>query len=788
MALAQAGEAAAAPWVAPGGDEEEPPVNYRRFLAAVLRHKWLVLVLGALGLAGGVVGARLVPKEYPAQATLWIGVGDRGDRGPIRSEQLLDQSSWSDLLRSFVVLDEVVRRERLYLTLGDARDASALRGFLLKQRFFPGQYQLRVDESGHDWTLSRAGIVVQRGAVGDSVGLQSGFEWAPPAAELRASRIIPFAIRTPRDAALQISDNLNGRLPEQGSFLRLSLVGDDPVRVAGTLNGIADRFVEVAANLKRDKLSELTRILREQLTSSYADLQRAEAALEGFRVQTITLPQDQSAPVAAGLQETRDPVFTQFFQLRIGRETLERDRAAIERVLATQGDSGLSAVQLETIPSVRESSDLTRALADLTNKEAEARATRLQYTDGYAPLQRLDSEIVQLRRHVVPVMARQVVAELRTRQAQIDAQLAASSRELQQIPPRVIEEARLKRDVAIAENLYTTLQQRFEEARLAEVSSIPDVRILDRAVAPDQPLKNRAIMLVVGGLAGGLGAALALAILLDRMDRRLRYPEQVSWEMGLPILGTVPRLRRSQVAGKGEDSAMVVEALRTIRLNLVHAYGAAGPLITVITSPGPGDGKSFLASNLSLSFADAGHRTLLIDGDIRRGALHRLLAAQRKPGLLDYLGGQATRDQIIQTPSVGGVDFIGCGTRRLAGPELLASPAMSQLLIGLRSNYSVILIDCSPLGAAVDPLILGALTGSLVMVMRTGVTDRQLAAAKLEAVARLPIRVLGVVLNDVRQDAGYRTYYYSYGYLPGYETSEEGEADRRLGEAKPVVS
>jgi tyrosine-protein kinase Etk/Wzc len=133
------------------------------------------------------------------------------------------------------------------------------------------------------------------------------------------------------------------------------------------------------------------------------------------------------------------------------------------------------------------------------------------------------------------------------------------------------------------------------------------------------------------------------AVVLDRIDPRVRYPEQVSRDLGLPILGMVPHLRRDQ------EPAEVVEALRGVCLNLVHAYGAAGPLLVTITSPGPGDGKSFLAANLALTFADGGHRTLLIDGDIRRGVLHRRFKAARQPGLTDYLREEVTRDQIVQT-------------------------------------------------------------------------------------------------------------------------------------------
>jgi len=763
--------------------DEEQPLDVRRVLAALLRRKWMIILVTLAGTVIGFVLSRMQPPSYLAQATLWIQTptnqnGRDVGPSPIQSGGLLQWSSWVDLLQSFVVLDEVVRQQRFYLVTRNPSDRAAFGTLQLKSAFLPADYRLDVSKDGRTFVLTTGERVVQRGAVGDSVGNAEGLEWVPSARDLWPGRQIRFRVRDPRDAALTLRQELEAILPQQGSFLRLQLTGPSANATATTLNAVVDRFVEVAAELKRQRLSELSKILNEQLTTSYTDLRRAESALETFRVHTITLPSEQASPVTPGLEQTRDPVFRSFFEMRIERDQLDRDRQNIIAALA-QRDSEIAAMQLEVIPSVRGSAELSTALGQLAQKEAEARAMRLQFGSVYPPLQRLNAEIGDLQRHSVPELAQKLAVELAARVRDDDARIGSASRELQQIPQRAIEEARLRRDVAIAENLYTTLQQRYEEARLAEVSSIPDVRVLDRAVPPERPLGSKANMLLLVGIVGGLGLSVVLSLFLDRLDRRLRYPEQVTDGMGLPILGAIPRLRNGNRLAGAETQAQVVEALRSIRLNLQHAYGAAGPLVIVISSPAGGDGKSFLASNLAVSFADAGHRTIVIDGDIRRGSLHRVFERPRKPGLIDHLGGQASREEIVQKTSIDGVDFIACGTRKNAGPELLASAAMSQLLIGLRNQYGVIIMDCAPLGAGVDPLVVGTLTGNLVLVLRTGVTDREFAMAKLGAVSRLPIRVLGAVLNDVRPGQGYE-HYYHYSYLPGYETSEESGADSVL--------
>ena len=756
---------------------DDAAVDWRRYWSAIVRYRWWVLLGTVLGLAGGLAAARMLKPQYRAQATVWIDVANNrqdASRGPIRQGQLLEANAWVDLLQSYTVLDDVVRQLRLYMVApGSPADSLALASFDLAERFRPGRYRLAVDQSGKTFILMGVGgAVLQRGAPGEAVGDALGFRWTPPVAALRAGASISFTLITPRDAAQRLSENLGVRLDENGNFMRLELAGTDPNAIAAALNAVAQRLVAVAAELKRAKLTELTHILDQQLATAARNLHDAEGALENFRVKTITLPSEQSTPVAPGLEATRDPVFKNFFEMRIEREQLRRDREAVRRVLGQVPESGLAVAGLEVIGTVHRSSELTEALKELTTKQAELRALRYRYTDEHPPVKRLQADIETLERRTIPGLAGALLEEVGTREQVLDSLVQSGGRELQQIPQRAVEEARLRREVTIAENLYTTLQQRYEEARLAEASTIPDVRVLDAAVVPHQPIKNTTPRLILLGLFGGLGLSLMGAVMLDRLDRHFRYPQQVTGEMGLAILGAVPRIKRGRRAVDPEDARQVIEALRTVRLNLTHAYGAAGPLLVTITSPGPGDGKSFVSGNLARAFADAGQRTLLIDGDSRRGVLHRLFKGLRKPGLTDYLTGVVPLEAVVQPTDHATLWFIGSGSRKQDAPELLGAPTMAQLLASARASYQVILIDSSPLGAGVDPFLLGTLTGSLLIVLRSGTTDRELAHANLDVLGRLPIRVLGAVLNDVEPRGAYR--YYSY--LSGYAAEDEASA------------
>lgn len=754
----------------------EESLDWRRRLAAVLRYRWWVLGLTALGAGGGAVSAHLLASRYQAQATIWIQSSDSrtggGARGPIGADQLFVASAWVDLLRSYVVLDEVARELRMYLS-APPRYRAAFASFVVAPVYQPGRYRIRVDRAGGFRLEGSDGVALQQGTVGDSIGQELGFRWAPSAAVLPAGSDAWFTVRPLRDAAKGLANGLTLTMKENGNFLGIGLTGYDPGSVAKTVNAVARRYVTVATELKRVKLGEVARLLNEQLVAAGRDLQRAESAYEKVRVRTITVAPDLSGSTTGGAAGAGAQAVGDFFNLKLEQDRLRRDQESIERILNRMQDSSGSVDGLALIGAVQRSADLSQALRELTTKRAELRALRYGYTEDHPAVRRVARDIDDLEHNTIPSLARAFVADLAARERVLAPQIAGGSRDLQSIPQRAIEEARLRRDMDMASTLYLAVQQRYNEARLAEASSVADVRVLDEAVAPQEPLKDTASRHIILGFAAGLGLGLLGAILADRFDPRMRYPEQVTRQMGLSILGALPHVA-NRAAGPGDDQVVqVIETMRGVRLGLMHAHGTAGPMVVTITSPGVGDGKSFVASNLALACAQAGQRTLLIDGDTRRGALHHVLGVSRQPGLTDVLTGRAPLEAATQTASYPGLDFIGGGRRTRESPELLGSAAMMDLLVRLRAAYQVILVDTPPLGAGVDSYALGTLTGNMMLVLRTGATNLELARTKLAMLAQFPIRVVGVVLNDVRPGEGYA---YFYSYLPGYGATDEGGA------------
>lgn len=744
-----------------------------RPIAAIRRYKWLLLGIVALSVLGGILATRLVDPEYEVRATIWINsetpLAERS--GPIRSNELLNAEAWVELIKSYRISDAVVRKLSLYVKPKDGADSAVFATFAVADRFVPGTYNLAVDEDGRRWTLNLVDAAFsESGAAGDSIGRKVGLRWQPSPATLSrfGGERVEFTIATPRETSIQLMTRLDARLPERSNFLWLTLQDPDPHLAARTLNTWVQEYVAVAGELKRRNMVEFANILGGQLSFAETSLRNAESSLERFRIHTITLPAE-GGPVQPGLEMTRDPVLNSFFERKIEYDNLRNDREALEKVLAGAASGSTPFESALLIPSVAESpvaEELRGSFKSLYQRQAELTTARQVYTDEYPLVKDLAATVQTLKTRTIPVQATALLAQLKAREGDYERRIRGASADLQQIPARTIEEMRLRRAVDVAEVLYTSLKGRHAEARLAEASASPDVNILDSAIAPLNPTKNTAPRIMMVAVLGGLAAAIGLALLLDKVDGRIRYPNQATDELGLPIAATVPAIPRGGVRQSPEQVSQLVESFRTLRMNVVNASGERFAL--AVSSPSPADGKSFICSNLAMSFADAGFSTLLVDGDTRRGTLHEIFGLPKTSGLTDYLAGHAQQSEIIYATSHEKLSVIPSGSPRRRSPELLTSPSLGRLIADLKARYEIVIFDTPPLAAGIDGYAIAAATGSLLVVIRIGQTEKRMAAAKLVLVDRLPISVVGAVLNAVPSTGEYAY----YGYVSGYGTED----------------
>jgi capsular exopolysaccharide synthesis family protein len=747
-------------------------ISIGRIFSAIRRFRWLILAVVAAGTGIGLVATHFIKPIYTVTSTIWIRSAESAQL-PNQSKGIVEGQNWVELLATNMVLDTVVVKEKLYLEPKNVSDTTLFAGFQGQWPWRTGEYELEIGPAGRTYTLrDKAGITLETGSVGQPIGAKLNMRWQPSAAVLGRDRTIEFTLVSPRDASKALATNLVSNLAQDGSFLRLRLSGNDPARLSRTLNLLGEQFVKVAAELKNQEVTARARSLETQLASVQEQLKAADSRLESFKAATITKPTEGTA-ISPATGITQSTVMTDYFQKRALLDQIQHDRQRLDEAMtkARKGEKVID--ELQTIPSVLNAPDLNRALGSLGSAEQELEALNFRYTPQSRNVIEARAKVDTLRTQVVPTYISSLSNALKAQELALSSQVNQAGAEIRQIPGRMINEQQLTRDRDVLATMFANIQLQYQNARLQEASATPDVQVLDPAVEPQRPARNSALVIVLAAFAISLGLALALAVLLDRLDKRFRYPEQVTRELGLSILGAVPAIKRIRGEQSPEEAAQVVEAFRTIRMNIAHAYGAAGPVMLTVSSPSPGDGKSLVASNLALSFAEAGYRTLLVDGDIRRGELHRMFDVERRPGLLDQLSSQASLDAVLRPTSHQNLTLIPCGTRHHHGPELLGSAAMRDLMAQLKSRFNVIIIDSPPLGAGIDPFVLGTATGNLLLVLRSGETERDMAENQLKLMDRLPIRLLGAVLNSVNTaETAYKYYRYVYGYTADEEPAQ----------------
>jgi capsular exopolysaccharide synthesis family protein len=775
----------APPWGGKVADELAPVLINLREPIALVRRRWRLVLAIAVSVTA-IVGylaysatpsfrAVAVMRFSDPRGALTGGVADGPVRGGFNGHSADPLLSQVELLKSRAVAGVVVDSMPILRVrtsgfpveaLADVQlaDASSSRRDSLLLSFTDDS--VRVVGDSHDITVAFGSEVDVPGVLRFRIPARPGGSSGP-------RKGVVYVLS--RDAGIgAVTRGLNVTPRPRTDVIDVAVIANDPYRAQAIVNEVVQVFRAVSA-VETQKESRLRReFLETQLRVNDSVLASARNALSTFRQRAGRIG-GGSETTARGQTEAAGSVALAAEQLQVEREQLDADRRmyrAILRSLGTSHDSLRAAVSL---PGISGSMVVSQLYAQLIQYET-ARDSLKARAPAHPDLRRL-SELVattesQLLR-AVQSAASGLAASLDSRIAALDRLGVQRATDLQQLSTTDAEEARLVERVENARQIVDQLRSEYQRARISEAVEVGQVEIVDLATVPGSPLGMGMFGKIGLGLLFGLLLGGGVAFLAEHVRSVVGRREDLE-ALGLPLFSAIPRcrdLRNPKRAPKGGTDP-AVEALRGLRLALTNTLkgSGGGPLVVAITSPGSRDGKSFVSANLALAFSNANVRTLLLDGDGRRGTLHRVLGGSRRPGLTDVLAGEVNHSDAIQTTMYRGLYFIGCGTRRSDGPELLTSERIAELFAFLRTNFQVIIVDSPPLGAGVDAFALASAAGNLLMVLRPGLAERELLAAKLEQLRRLPVRILGSVLNDVQEGPEYRAYSY---YLEGYEARGE---------------
>ena len=365
------------------------------------------------------------------------------------------------------------------------------------------------------------------------------------------------------------------------------------------------------------------------------------------------------------------------------------------------------------------------------------------------------------------------------------------------IPAKSIEYARLQRNRLSNEKLYLLVEEKFNESAIKEKSEFGYIDIIDPAVVPLEPVSPRVRLNLLLGAMLGLGLGIGFVFLREFIDVRVRTLEDLK-KRGYTTLTAVGLMDdeirklggKTKLEKDGElidahllsylnPLSSIAESYRRLRTSIQYAQLDAPARTIVVTSANPGEGKSTTISNLAITYAQNGKRTVLIDTDLRKPNLHNEFSVERMPGLTDLLHGDAVLTDIVRKTPVENLDLICCGTVPPNPSETLGSQKMKDFLVELRKHYDMVLLDSPPVLAVTDPAVLATLADGVVLVVSSGETRVDAMERSFELIADVRARMLGVVLNnfDLRMAYGgyykyYRYKYYSYGY--GYSYGDDG--------------
>jgi len=354
---------------------------------------------------------------------------------------------------------------------------------------------------------------------------------------------------------------------------------------------------------------------------------------------------------------------------------------------------------------------------------------------------------------------------------------------------RMVQYSILKREAEANKALYDGLLTKLKEAGISAGLRSSNIRVVDPAMVPQtpaRPAKTRNITLsFLIGLVGGIG----LALLREYMDNTIKSPDDIETLSRLPSLAVVPTFAepngdRSRVkllkgvSTNGHDTRMELvaqhlpksqmsEAFRALRTALLLSQADHPPQVILVTSALPREGKTTAAANLAVTLAQLGDRTLLIDADLRKPGIGRLLnlGSGKYAGLSSYLAGVSSLDLvIIQHPAIPNLSAIPTGPLPPNPADLLSSYKLSDAIAELRTKFKFIVIDSPPIMAATDAVILSVKADGVLLVVRSGETPKEAFMRTRDLLLSVKCHLLGVVLNAV--DPSAPDYYYSYRYYP----------------------
>lgn len=775
------------------------------------RNRWILIGIPLLAIGLAAVVTRLQTPVYESEATVQISNGENqtgalaelsrlpglgalgGGMGmPIQSEIAL--------LKSRHIAQAVVDSLGLNVTLlePDQPRSTVLEVISAPPSAREAVFNLESQGSGVYTVSTKAADgepirTPRRVRVGEPVSLGGATVILAPGRPTDLPERIRIAVQPYRATVeavrrqIEVSEIMAGT-----QILGIRYQSPDPVLAAAVPNTVTRSFVEYKTRTSRSDAQTTVDFLQGQIASYQQQLADVERVLQSFRekAQIVNL-------AVQGAEQVR-----QLAEVQAKRDQLAGERQSLGSLLerasaAPSRPSDPSPYrQLAAYPTFLSNGAIQTILSTLIELENQRAELLVKRTPASIDIQSIDQRIRELEQQLYNT-TRDYLGSLDRQIESSDRLLARFATELQAVPSRELEFARLTREQELLQEVYKSLQTQLKDAEVREASTPAVVRLVDPALVPEdpalpRPLLNLALAAVIGMMIG-----VGIVVVREGTDTRIRTQRDVlSASAGKPVLGLIPppdgssgvRFLRLPISRNGhrlpgantsEAHARLVtrvapmspasEAYRSLRTSLTRLRTRNNVQFVVITSAMPGEGKSTSAANLAITYAQQGVRTLLIDSDLRNGKLHNFFGLRRRPGLSELLRSQESIADVVQQVEVdhgsNPLHLLPAGSAPQNPSELLGSERMQLIVDAVREQYDVILCDAPPTNLVTDAAILGSYADATLLVTRSGHTSAHALSRAVAQLRQIDIPLAGIVLTDAVE--ANRVYYASADSSPG---------------------
>lgn len=604
-------------------------------------------------------------------------------------------------------------------------------------------------------------------------------------------KIAVRSILTPKDKLEQalaeesdsrLVDNFLSRLtidPVRNSrVVNVRFKAKDPVLAARIADTVTQVFIELGLETKLMAVQDAVSWLSNRIQEERAKVEEAQMRFQKYKEENSIITNFSSGTEQVTQQKLAE----------LNSKAIEAEAARVEAETRYNQTKGISSNSLDSVAEILASPVIQSIKASEMSVQNSLAEMSKKYGANHPQIIAIKAELNELSKRK-SAEVQKIVQSLKNnfelalaKEKSLKEALRSQEQGALSLSKKSIQYGVLQREAESAKEVYDLLVKRFKETTLTENMKTVNVRVVDKAETPTQPIKPRKAMNMLLALVLGITAGTGLAFFAEYLDNTLKTPDDVARFLHTPYLGMIPSIvdiasnSMAEVFVHNDPKSVASESVRGLRSNLLFSKADQLPQVVLLTSATPKEGKTLVAVNLGAAMAQAGCKTLLIGSDMRRPRAHKILEIENGAGLSNILSGVSGIDAFIKPTVIPNLDIITAGPVPPNPSELLGSKRMPELIATLRERYEHIIIDTPPATAVTDAAILAQHADGVVIISRAFVTPKELVRSAIEALQKVNAKIFGVVLNSVNMSKE-GAYYYQYAYY--YYYGENGKKKRR---------